>query len=298
MELSVIIVSYYSREMMRECVQSIFDFNDLPDDELEVIVVENSPLDEALAMRELLVQFAGKPVKFIRNDCNRGYGGGNNAGIKQASGKVVAVMNPDIRLHKPLFKRAVEEFKSKNTLAMLGFKQIGNQSISYYLNPEFYFPLLRSFVERVANRMNRFNSRYFFLSGAFVFFDRQKFWDAGGFDEAIFLYMEEADISHRIRERAYSIQFIAGYSYLHLIDERVGFTAKAYRHLLDSLSYYCEKYNFNERKIRNRMLFEHRFKKKVARLLGRVELEAVMNSNIEVLLARSAGTATIHVDNN
>lgn len=40
MELSVIIVSYYSREMMRECLQSIFDFNDLPDDELEVIVVE------------------------------------------------------------------------------------------------------------------------------------------------------------------------------------------------------------------------------------------------------------------
>lgn len=284
MKLSIIIVAYYSRKLIGDCLQSVFTYNDLPDGELEVMVVENSPAGEAAAMQAFLEEHFGSKVRFIRNSFNRGYGSGNNEGIRQATGRVVAVMNPDIRLHEPLFGRAIARFEANPDVAMLGFRQLGNQNISFYLNPELYFPVLRSLAEQLTNRMKRFFPRYFFLSGAFLFFDRQKFWAAGGFDEHIFLYMEESDISRRIQHQGYSIQFLPECSYLHLIDDRIGFSADAYRHLLTSLSYYCRKYNFNERKVRKRMLMEVRLKKWVASLLHRAELAAVMERTAEVLL--------------
>ena len=283
MKLSVIIVTYLSQDLIGDCISSVFRFNDLDEDELEVIVVENSPLREATAMAAYLEERFGGKVTVLVNDSNRGYGHGNNLGISYATGDIVAVMNPDVRLVEPLFGRALEAFQHHKRLGALGFKQLGNRDISYFLNPEYYFPVLRTIAERLTNKLNVYFSRYFFLSGAFIFFDRKKFDAVGGFDDGMFLYYEEPDIIKRLLGGGFKVYYSSKASYHHMIDDRLGFSPSAFRCLLTSLQYYFTKYGIDSRKVFARMRSEYRLKRYVARLMGRTELESLMNETISIV---------------
>lgn len=281
--LSVVIVAYYSRTHMVDCIRSVLKYNDLDDDALEVIVVENSPADEAEAMGLLLHENFGQSIRLLINEGNRGYGSGNNMGIKNSSGSIVAVMNPDIRITGPLFAYVETFFRNNQRAATIGFKQKGNRDISFYLNPELYFPILRSIVEVLFNRFNFYLQPYFYLSGAFMFFDKSKFVAAGGYDEATFLYYEEPDLIHRFRRLGFSSHFCARYSYRHLIDDRIGFSAGSFRILLSSLRHYLKKFGFAEGPVIARMRMEYKLKRTIARLLGRTELFNLMTETLAIV---------------
>ncbi len=283
MKLSVIIVTYLSGDLIADCIDSVFRFNDLSPEELEVIVVENSPQKEAAAMEAYLTKRYAGAIKIIVNKDNLGYGAGNNSGIAHATGDVVVIMNPDVRISEPMFKKALEWFKRKPQLALLGFSQIGNRNLSYYLFPELRIPLLQTIAERLSNRVKLFFPSSFYLSGAYMFIDKKKFLSIGGFDESIFLYLEEADISRRLRKAGFELMFDKSISYFHIIDNRIGFSPEAYTILLKSIQYYCEKYGLNYNRIIRRLVVEHRIKRFVARLFGRNEQLNVIEKNLKVV---------------
>ncbi len=283
MKLSVIIVTYLSGDLIAECIDSVFRYNDLNPEELEVIVVENSPLQEAEAMEAYLRKQYADSIRIIINNHNMGYGAGNNIGIANATGDHVLIMNPDVRITEPMFKKALEWFDRKPKLALLGFSQIGNRNISYYLFPELRIPLLQTLIERLSNRVKVFIPSFFYLSGAFMVVDKQKFISAGGFDESIFLYLEEADISRRLRKAGYSLMFDKSISYYHKIDNRIGFSPQAYSVLLQSMQYYCKKYGLNYNRIIRRLVAELRIKRFVAKLFQRNEQLSVVEKNLKVV---------------
>lgn len=282
-KLSVIIVAYYSRELIDDCIRSVWQYNDLGPEELEILVVENSPEEEANAMREYLNENYGKGVRLLVNDGNRGYGSGNNLGISNSQGSIVAVMNPDIRLTEPLFGDALARFGADTELGVLGYKQKGNRDISFYLNPELYFPVFRTVVEIATNRLNIYLQKYFYLSGAFMLFNKEKFTAAGSYDESIFLYFEEPDIIRRMHALNYRVQYCKQKSYMHLIDGRIGFSVRAFRVLISSLRYYLNKHGFKEDWVIKRMRMEYKLKRTIARLTGRTELFKLMNETIAVV---------------
>jgi GT2 family glycosyltransferase len=283
MKLSVVIVTYLSQELIGDCLNSIFRHNDLAEDELEVIVVENSPTLAAEAMAAYLGERFKDRVKVIVNSGNLGYGSGNNLGIKHATGDIVAVMNPDVRLSEPLFKHAVYSFQNHSRLAILGYKQLGNRDLSFYLNPEFRIPVLHTIAERLTNRWNLFLQSWFYLSGAFVFFDKAKFLAVGGYDEKIFLYIEEADITHRLKRAGYRMYYNSSISYHHMIDNRIGFSPEAFKIRMESLKYYFEKYGFNKQKMFRRMLRELKLKRMFASLFRREQQLELLENSIKVM---------------
>ena len=59
----------------------------------------------------------------ISNKINGGYGQGNNIGIRKASGSVILIMNPDVRLVQPIFAKALAHFE-KTKVVMLGMIQM------------------------------------------------------------------------------------------------------------------------------------------------------------------------------
>lgn len=283
MKLSVIIVTYFSNDLIAGCIDSVFRFNDLKSDELEVIVVENSPQQEAAAMEAYLMKRYSDSIRVIINNDNLGYGAGNNIGIANATGEYVLIMNPDVRISEPMFKKALEWFDNKPQLALLGFSQIGNRNISYYLFPELRIPILQTIIERLSNRVKVFFPSWFYLSGAFMFIDKMKFVSIGSFDESIFLYLEEADISRRLRKAGFELYFDKTISYHHIIDNRIGFTPDAYSILLNSIHYYCQKYGLNYDRIIRRLIIELRIKRFVARMLQRNEHLNVVEKNLKVV---------------
>lgn len=265
--LSIIIVAYKSISLLKGCLASISEYNDLDNGQLEVIIVDNSPPQEAQEIETFVRTYKSNfSVKYIKNE-NLGYGQGNNVGIKAAKGSIVAVMNPDIVLQKPIFRMAMDAFNKDNTLAMLGGKQLGGRNISFYTYPESEYYFFSTLWMLLLNKLNIYNPSQYYLSGAFLFFDKKKFFEAGAFDERIFMYYEEPDITKRILKKKYRISFNKDMIYRHLIDDREEVSDFSFQETIKSFKYYCSKYNIDFKQKVYQKIKTYRVLAKISKLM-------------------------------
>lgn len=266
-DFSFVIVTYHSHLLVGDAIKSIQAFES-NHSAWEIIIVDNSDeVGHQLLLRTLHEENLINEVRLLRNHANTGYGAGNNMGISHATGTFIAVMNPDVRLTESLTEHTRKLFGADQKMMMVGYRQMGGQNVSFYRKPEHMFPFSGWYLI-LKNRLNLFNQRKDFLSGAFFFADKEKFMRAGMFDENIFLYNEESDLSARINRLGLRIRFVNTKSYVHLLDQRP-FNPGAFRLDMKSLKYYLRKYRFKERRIISANLLEYGIKKKLAALLGK-----------------------------
>lgn len=266
-KISIIIVTYNSIALIKDCIDSIFNYNDLPANKIEVLVVDNSDVATSDELFDFISNLYGDKVILIKNEANLGYGHGNNIGVKMASGDIICIMNPDVRFIEPLLQIVQNNFERDSKLGLLGFKQLGGKNISFYLKPESNCGIFNSLIIKTTNVLNLFNPHKFYLSGAFLFLDKNKFIKIGTFDENIFMHLEEPDISNRIINNGYSIRYIMQHQYLHLVGDRKtasDFTVKAQT---ASLNYYLEKYKIDKKRYCSTMGIEYKIKILVANLI-------------------------------
>lgn len=197
--LSVIIVTYQSDKDIYDCLQSVWQYNNLQPDELEVIVVDNSPESEPMFTK--LRQLYGDDIFLVKNTHNGGYGQGNNIGIRHATAPVCMILNPDVRLLEPVFKTAVEAFEKDEKLCLYGMKQLyepGRPSKRSFTCTYMMNGYLHTLLTIGGNLTDIFFPRWMYFSGSCFFVNKEKFQTVGLFDESIFMYGEEDDIRCRL----------------------------------------------------------------------------------------------------
>lgn len=192
--LSIIIVTYNSDELIFDCLNSIFKFNDI-NDNLEVIIVDNASRNVDKMFKLILNEY-NNDIILIKNDTNSGYGSGNNIGVKYVNSPYFIVMNPDVKLVEPVFRKILSEFESQSNLALLGVK-FKDGSNNIYIKPEKANLINMLFGKYLINR-GIYNINQIFFSGSFMCFRKSTFLKVGMYDENIFLYHEEADIINRM----------------------------------------------------------------------------------------------------
>lgn len=99
MDLSVIIVSWNTRELLKKLLQSVFKYTDGID--FEIFVVDNASCDGSAEM--VRNEFPG--VHLIDNGQNLGFAKANNLALKRTVGKYVLFMNPDMEIRENVFKK-------------------------------------------------------------------------------------------------------------------------------------------------------------------------------------------------
>jgi N-acetylglucosaminyl-diphospho-decaprenol L-rhamnosyltransferase len=114
-EVSVIIVSYNTRELLRECIESILceQGNGIT---VEVIVVDNASADGSAAM----VAERFPQARLIANPDNRGFGAACNQGLEIARGRYALILNADIRAQPGALQRLVEFMDAHPDAAICG----------------------------------------------------------------------------------------------------------------------------------------------------------------------------------
>jgi len=114
-DVSVIIVSYNTRELLRECIESILceQGDGLG---VEVIVVDNASADGSAAM--VAEQFP--QVRLIANPDNRGFGAACNQGLEIAQGRYALILNADIRAQPGALQRLVAFMDAHPDAAICG----------------------------------------------------------------------------------------------------------------------------------------------------------------------------------
>lgn len=239
-KLSVIIVTYNNMDVIDECVQSIYEYNDIGDF-LEVIIVDNSDNDDLYNF----VKDNYNNVCIIKSD-NRGFGCGNNIGFKNSCGEYLLFLNPDTKLIMPIFEYAIRKFEDNEKLGLFGIKLLDKSlkaNLSFYLMDNTGF--IHSQLTKICNHLNIFIDGKMFTSGANLFVKRTAFFYSGLFDEAIFLYHEESDLIKRIRILGYVTSFYSEKSLIHLEGNSTVESDFALKERLKSAKYYYDKYGIS-----------------------------------------------------
>ena len=86
-DLTVIIVSWNVRELLRRCLESLA----LARGTMDVIVVDNASTDGSPDM----VRTDFPHAHLVRNDANRGFPAANNQGLSLSQGRSLLLLNPD-----------------------------------------------------------------------------------------------------------------------------------------------------------------------------------------------------------
>lgn len=211
--LSVIIVSYHNIDVLKNCLDSIEKYNDIGD-ELEVIVSDNST-DDCL-FETIKEEYDW--IKIIKNE-NKGFGAGNNRGYEISSGEYLLFLNPDTILVEPVFRFAINEFEKDEDLALFGVNLTGitgKKNIAYLYMDN--YSLFYNLKIKLCRAFNIFIDGKMFINGANLFLRRKSFEEAGRFDENIFMYKEEEDLTKRIKlySQAKKIKYFKEKKIIHL----------------------------------------------------------------------------------
>ncbi len=118
--LSIVIVSWNTREILRECLASTFaglsrDQNGLGAS-TEVIVVENASEDRSAEM----VEADFPDAILVQNKENRGFAAANNQAFEIARGQNILLLNSDTIVHGDVLTRSVEYLDADTSIGAMG----------------------------------------------------------------------------------------------------------------------------------------------------------------------------------
>ena len=167
MDLTIVIVSFKSGDILHRCIKSI-------DKKYPIIIVENS---QNIKLKEELEKKYSN-VECILPEKNLGYGAGNNLGIKNSKTKYVLTLNPDTILYENTISKLLEQANIIEDFALLG-------------------PKVVSETENLSNTESKIKAVNY-IKGFAIFFNKEKFINVGFFDENYFLYFEEIDLCKKV----------------------------------------------------------------------------------------------------
>ncbi len=280
-QISLIIVTYESSGLIQDCLDSVFQFNDI-NGGLEIIVVDNGSTDQ-VALFEFIKSRYNEKVTCIASPGNTGYGAGNNLGVRHASSDRIVIMNPDVRMVEPVFA-ALLTFFEKNPDSGMVSVSFADESCPFFVKPE-HHTILNLMTFKFYVRSKQFNSRKMYLPGSFVMFDRAVFEQVGCFDEKIFLYFEEADIATRIEKAGKKVRRIDNLHVFHLTHNRK-LNERLLKVEIDSLAYYAAKFDFGVSKVLGYYLHVNRMKYFVALILRNPVKAAFFRTWIRLIKAK------------
>lgn len=199
-KLSISIVSHGQGHLIRHLLEDCRTFSG---SSFEVLLTLNIPEDKAF-----ISDFKDLPITLIENQQPKGFGENHNAAFKCSRGDVFIVVNPDIRAPKLDLSNliALSEQPKVGACAPRVLSTVGTVEDSARRFPTISRLLTRVLLRRRFADYDLNVSRSIevdWVAGMFVAFPRLAYEAVGGFDTRYFMYMEDADICHRMRQRGY-----------------------------------------------------------------------------------------------
>lgn len=217
-DISIIIVSRDTRELLRACLRSIHEYSD--GYAIETIVVESDSRDGTAAM----VGEAFPEVMLIEPGENTGFARGNNLGIKRAHGAAILLLNPDTELTAGALTALHDALYADPTIGVVGpllRYPDGTIQPSRRRFPTLMTALIESTVIQEWWPNHPALARYYvadvpddvpqdtdWLVGACLLARREVFASAGLLDERLFLYAEEPEWCWRVRRAGWRVRYV------------------------------------------------------------------------------------------
>lgn len=186
--IDIILVSYNSEKWIEQCLMSI-ERVDYPLDKITINFVDNNSSDKT---KDLINDYSNKSLfkdyQHIFLDYNSGFGKANNIGVQHTSSPYIYFLNIDTELHADSLKELMNAVKwGADEVALWESRQFP------YEHPKYYNPVTLETS---------------WSSGACCMVRRDRFIEVGMFDEKIFMYGEDVDLSWRFRAHGYLLNYV------------------------------------------------------------------------------------------
>jgi GT2 family glycosyltransferase len=214
MKLSIIIVSWNTKDLLRSCLESINQYP--PGHPYEVFVVDNVSTDGSI---EMVVEDFPQ-VQLIANKTNVGFAGGNNQAISQSVGDYILLLNPDTEVKPGALDALIDFLDETPEAGVAGAKLLnpdGSLQESCYPKPTlirefwrlFYLDEVRPYARYKMARWDQKKPKEVdVLMGACMLLRREIIEAVGLFDVDYFIYSEEVDLCIRIQKAGWSLHWI------------------------------------------------------------------------------------------
>jgi len=204
-DVSVVIVTWNGRQHLETCLSAVEAQQDVS---VETILVDNGSTDGTAEH----VRTRYPWVKLVTLEENRGFAGGNNAGVREARGRFVAFLNNDTSADPRWLRALMSGVDEANGFALV------TSRIVYMHDPD----TIDSAGDGVLRWGGAFKRHHgepasaaavpqevFGVCGAACMMPRAVFEEVGGFDEDFFASHEDVDLSYRARLRGYRCRYVA-----------------------------------------------------------------------------------------
>jgi GT2 family glycosyltransferase len=216
MELSVVIVSYNTRELLKKCIQSIY--MTYPNNNLEILVVDNGSSDGSPTM----VRDEYGNVILIENKENLGFAKANNIAINISKGRYVLLLNPDTVVTEGCLDKCIQYLDEHKDIGVLGCKVVlpdGKLDLACrrsFPTPEVSFYRMTGLSKLFPKNklLAQYNLTYLdenetyevdSVVGAFMMGRREVIERVGMLDEDYFMYGEDIDWCYRIKQAGWKV---------------------------------------------------------------------------------------------
>lgn len=223
-KLSIIIVNYNTKILLRNCLDSIIDHATNVD--YEIVVVDNASSDGSQDMiREMYPR-----IKLQCNEVNVGFSRANNQGCRIGAGDYFLFLNSDTLVRDGAILTMLTYLKNNPDAGLVGPKIVGpenrpSRSYMRFLDVRFLFMGSKYFswfldVEKYHLHYDHYDFSSVqsvpWLSGACLMTKRSVFQEAGCFDEHYFLYLEDMDLCMQVKKLGYSNIYLPSAEIVHL----------------------------------------------------------------------------------
>ncbi len=228
MDVSAIIVNWNTRDVLHDCLRSIYE--EAGNIGFEVIVVDNASVDGSCDM----VRTVFPEVILIVNDSNRGYAAALNQGMKIAQGRYFLVLNSDVLICDRAVEKTLGYADAHPEVGVVGcqvYEDLAQRDVQMtcFRFPSIFNLVMDTFALSRIFKKNRLFGREWMLwwhrdterrvdvvSGMFMLVKQEAIDQVGLMDEAYFLLWEETDWCYRFAEAGWKRMFWPGARIIHM----------------------------------------------------------------------------------
>lgn len=215
MDLSIVVLNYKTKDLLKTCLHGIVDSPWSSDH--EIIVVDNDSRDGSFEM----VRKHFPTVRVIASHKNVGFAAGMNLALKQASGRYILTLNPDVSISGDAVA-ILRDYVEKHPRVGLAAPRVnypdGTEQTSCYRFPNIWIPALRrtplGHLAWGQNILERYSMHDLsqerdkpvgWVLGACMLIRQAAIDEVGAFDERFFLYFEDVDLCRRLWQAGWEV---------------------------------------------------------------------------------------------
>ena len=201
-KVTAIIVNWNDKDVIVECIQSLLDQNR---NKIDIIISDNGSKDDSVEF----IRKSFPSIKIIENGENLGFGSAINRGLGLAKGDYLLFLNSDLKLHSKCVGELAKVLESDPNVGgtIPKILHIDQQNTINSLGVLINYTGI-AYPNLLGQKDPGYQEPFESACGGIFMLKREVYETVGGFDEDLFLYHEDHDLSWRIRLAGWHLKVI------------------------------------------------------------------------------------------